>query len=110
VSTYHDVLEYTHVAEKTDVLKGAREALLVDDIGLETMNLFDMAFAVADPDRSFIRSVLTRYAVENCGFPGAVRAYERRDFAFVDMHRDTIDGTQASEGHDEVVDFQYRIF
>ncbi len=93
VAADEDVLQDGHVGEESDVLEGAGDAGLGDEVGLGGQ---DGALVA---DLAFGGDVEAGEAVEEGGLAGAVGADETDDLAAVDGEVDVADGGESAESH-----------
>lgn len=95
-----DVFEDGHVGEEADVLEGAGDAGLGDEVG------FAGEAGASVADGAFGGHVQAGEAVEEGGFAGAVGADEADDFAGADGEADAADGGESAEAHGDAVGSQ----
>ena len=102
VAADEDVLQDRHVGEQADVLEGAGDAGLGDQVGLGRQ---DRALV---GDGALGGDVQAGEAVEEGGLAGAVGADEADDLAGVDGEVDGADGGEAAEAHGDVAALRVR--
>lgn len=100
VAADEDVLQDGHVGEEPDVLEGAGDAGLGDEVGLGRQE------GAAVADGALGGDVEAGEAVEEGGLAGAVGADEADDLAFADGEADVVDGGEAAEAHGDAGDFE----
>ena len=97
----HDVLEYTHIREKPDILKSTRDAACSDLLRRKRSNV--LFIENHPPGR---RNQEPRDHIEHRGFSGPVGANQSDEFAGPDGEGKVIDGGESAEPHHDIFESQ----
>ena len=99
----HDVLEDRHMGEQSHVLERAGDASCGHLVGIQADDRLPLENDVAGRGRHHGAD-----GVEQSGLAGAVGADDRDDLAGVHLHRQAVQGLEATELDLEVADLQQR--
>ena len=101
VESHHDVAYHSHVVEQTDVLEGTGDALVVDLVLGQALQL--LAVQVEGTGGGLVDP---RQEVEDRGLTRAVGADETVDLILFDADIDVLGGLQTTEGDTQVLGFE----
>ena len=100
----HNVVEYTHMVEKCQVLEGATNTKLTASIWLQPDNAL-----ILKNDLAFLWLVAPRNAVEHGGLARTIGTNNRKDLARAHLEGNFAQGVHTTEREKDIIDLQQRV-